>query len=118
MAKKIRVLNSPWGREFERPSDCERWIQQGHAAMTPEGLIFSDAFLRGQLRQAVEFDPTGTDDGVLRRWVTRDMAMQLLPVSLVGTGNSVTRHPDKLDHPRSVNFKKSWRLRQYRLSPV
>lgn len=68
VSKKIPVLNSPWGREYERPSDCQRWIQHGHATMNGNALEFTSRFIESVMRQSAEYDPTGFDDGTARRW--------------------------------------------------
>jgi hypothetical protein len=68
LAKKIPVLNSPWGRPFERPSDCARWIAQGHAILSGGTLSFTEKFFKVVQRQNLEFDPVGADDGIARRW--------------------------------------------------
>lgn len=100
MSKKIPVLNSPWGREYERPSDCARWIEQGHAEMIGNAMQFSEHFIESIIRQAVEFDPTGYDDGTARRWVRRDSGdipvLQLRPVKQVGTAKGVEHKRDEL----------------------
>lgn len=135
MSKKIPVLNSPWGREFERISDCQRWISQGHAQMVGDALSFTDAFFVKAQRESLEFDPIGFDDGVSRRWVNRESGgaipgeaaldgqlvgsqnreivtspggigvKQLLPIKHVGTGSFVTKNPDKLTGRRERQFR-------------
>lgn len=96
MSKKIPVANSPWGREYERPSDCARWIKQEHAALIDGILCFSEKFIQSVIRQATEADPTGFDDGTPRRWVTDGEAMQLRPIAEVGTGSRVSKVRDDL----------------------
>lgn len=71
LSKKIPVLNSPWGRDYERPSDFERWRQQGHADLIDGKIVFTESFFSSVQQQSREFDPTGFDDGTLRRWVNR-----------------------------------------------
>ncbi len=68
MSKQIFVENSPWGRKRERPSDCQRWIQQGNAFISNGKLVFTKHFCDALLRQQIETDPFGFDDGTLRRW--------------------------------------------------
>ena len=69
LSKKIPVLNSPWGRDYERPSDCQRWIGQGHAKLTDAGLLFTGQFFTSVRRVMIESDPVRFDDGIVRRWV-------------------------------------------------
>jgi len=69
MSRKIPVLNSPWGRTYERVSDCQRWIEQNHAMLIDGALSFNQSFLEGITREALEFDPVGTDDRRGRRWI-------------------------------------------------
>lgn len=127
MSKKIPVLNSPWGRDYERPSDCARWIQQGHAEMIGGALSFTEAFFKAVQRMNVEFDPVGGDDGIARRWVMTESGRptpgeaaldgkligetgklivvspgglaikQLKPVNEVGTGAFVSKRHDRLE---------------------
>jgi len=63
-------------------------------------LEFTSRFIDSVVRQSVEFDPTGYDDGTLRRWVKRDSrvmpVMQLRPVLEVGTAKGVERQRDDL----------------------
>lgn len=125
MSKKIPVLNSPWGREYERPSDCQRWIQHGHAFMNGTALEFTSKFIESIMRQAAEYDPTGFDDGTARRWTRTESGspdlpaeaalngklidgrlivtspgglpvLQLKPMKDVGTGRSVEHPRDEL----------------------
>lgn len=124
MSRKIKVLNSPWGREIERPYDCKIWCDKGLAYMTADGLMFRANYLESIRRRQAEADPTGFDDGTARRWVNRpsgtmDLAgevaldgqlldkciaispggldiKQLVEVKFVGTAKGVTNNPDKL----------------------
>lgn len=108
MAKKIPVMNSPWGREFERPYDCKIWCDQRVAYMQDGVLIFRQQFLESQKRRKIEFDPTGFDDGTARRWTTRESdgvgVKQLLPVSEAGSVKGTTKRPDKLQR-RTRRFR-------------
>lgn len=81
---------------MERPSDCGRWIACGLAVMIGDALSFTEKFFNAIKREQIEYDPTGFDDGVPRRWVTTDMAKQLKPIREVGTGNHVTKRRDML----------------------
>jgi hypothetical protein len=85
---------------MERPSDCTRWIEQGHAELVDGALLFTDSFFESQRRQAIESDPIGFDDGIARRWVTRKSGgigvKQLVPVDEAGTDRHVTKNPDRL----------------------
>lgn len=105
MSKKISVLNSPWGREYERPSDCARWIAQGHAVMLDASLQFTSKFIDSVTRECLESDPTGYDDGTPRRWLKRGSqrmpVLQLRPVFEVGTVKSVEHRPDNLRRRQS-----------------
>lgn len=104
VSKKITVTNSPWGRTHERPSDCQRWIAQGHAFMTGGNLEFTKAFVSAVTRVYIEQDPDGYDDGVPRRWVgyesvhdgARHRVKQLKLVRIVGTGKGVHKRRDDL----------------------
>lgn len=124
VAKKIRVLNSPFGRDYERVSDCNRWCELGDAYMVDGQMMFRRKFVEMIQRQSVEHDPTGADDGLSRRWANRESgfpgagaaalhgnlingrlivtspsgipAKQLLLIEEVGTGSFVTGNPDKL----------------------
>src|ERR1043166_3607669 len=102
LSKKIPVLNSPWGRFFERPSDCQRWINQGHAVITDDGLMFTARFCAYARQQAVESNPVEFDDGVLRRWcrVRTSPASQLRPIAEVGPSKQVSKRRDKLIRPQ------------------
>src|SRR5262245_59453337 len=103
MAKKIRVHNSPFNREFEKPSDIQRWHRQGVVYEISGGeYAFTMAFataIRREQTLAKSVDP-GYDDGILRRWTARlsggISTQQLLPVKYVGTAPGTTARPDKL----------------------
>lgn len=85
---------------MERPSDCARWIEQGHATMIDGGLAFTEKFYRSAQRHSLEYDPIGFDDGVPRRWAIADSGgigvLQLRPISEVGTGTHVSHKSDDL----------------------
>lgn len=102
-------MNSPWGRSYERISDCQRWISQGHAALIDGALLFTDSFFLNCQQQAREANPDGFDDGVLKRWVNRQAKQSSLSdvapaVAIAGNligsqGKEITtswgRHPVK-----------------------
>jgi len=99
MAKKLRVHNSPFGRDYEKISDVARWMNQGIVfAMSSGDYSFTAVFANAVRREFVlmrSCDP-GFDDGVERRWVTRGECRQLRPISEVGTMRGTTRRTDCL----------------------
>lgn len=125
MAKRIPVLNCPFGRTHERISDCLRFIKSGDAILQDGGLEYTEQFLEYVRRMRVESDPSGANDGIVRRWTNAASgkaspglaavngqllgdgklivvspggisAKQLLPVKKVGTGKFVSKRPDPL----------------------
>lgn len=78
--------------------------------MIGDALSFTEKFVDSIKRDQVEYDPTGFDDGIPRRWVTSDMAKQLRPIREVGTGNHISKRIDKLKrrHRRSRNIPVQW----------
>lgn len=100
LSKKLQILNSPWDRQYERISDCQRWLSQGHAVLKNGAVEFTAKFIESCTRQRLEIDPVGYDDGVSRRWVKRSSGgqpvLQLRPVKDVGVSNGVYHAHDDL----------------------
>jgi hypothetical protein len=82
VSRKIEIINSPWGRERERVSDCARWVECGCATIEPDGRLRFTAEYVSEVRAVRPFD-AGERDGVERRWRVRPSAgcpvLQLLP---------------------------------------
>ena len=103
MSKKLEVINSPWERPWEKVSDCDRWIAQGHAFSMPDGKVcFTEQFrvhIRHQMELALPFDPS-RDDGIGRRWKKVESGvtpvMQLMRTIIVGTGHGTSKRRDML----------------------
>lgn len=68
--------------------------------MNGNSLEFTNRFVDSVVRQCAEFDPTGYDDGILRRWVNSETVMQLKPVKIVGTQKGVQHKRDDLIRPQ------------------
>lgn len=68
--------------------------------MIDNALQFSERFVESIIRQNAEFDPSGFDDGTMRRWVKRKSGdipvLQLKPVKHVGTAKGVEHKRDEL----------------------
>lgn len=64
--------------------------------MIGNDLVFTESFVKSVQRACLEFDPTGFDDGIIRRWANCDAVMQLRPIIEVGTGNHITKRRDML----------------------
>lgn len=81
LSKKLTVTNSPWGRSFERASDCRRWAEQGHAVINHDNSVtFSKAFLAStssasyQTRDTTDRPYHGGED----QFQIRGMELQIL----------------------------------------
>lgn len=73
--------------------------------MVGDAIAFTQRFFESVRREAVEYDPTGYDDGVPRRWHRSryDTVKQLRPLAEVGTQPGVTKKPhDQLFRPHTV----------------
>ena len=79
---KIRLLNSPW--DFDEVGDkaADRWLKQGKAYYTPDGLMLKDNFVLGIMRRQRAdqlFESAVAESVSVRVWQTRHSGEPLIP---------------------------------------